>query len=180
MNSSALPPGPSPETSGVLTMKHPRWQHIYFVLAAFNLLAVCAGLYLSHRLMGIYAESVRTNREWSQRLTAYADIAQLVTAVNAPANDAFDSRDVPAESAKMEAALARFNEKMRTVREDVDVNLPVAEAKRLLRQMCKTLWMKWWSRPKEFSPSSNVTSSHRPGNALRGWIESLLRPIPPW
>jgi len=70
MSSSAWTPGSRPAASSVPAIKHPRWQHIYFGLAAFNLLTVCASLYLSHRLMVIYAESVRVNHEWSRRLPA--------------------------------------------------------------------------------------------------------------
>src|SRR5256886_7101310 len=85
--------------------------------------------------MAIYAESVRVHHQWSQRLGSYSDLGQLAAAVNAPGNEVFDSRDVAAESAKMESAFARFNEKMRAVRAQVNSDVPAAEAKRLLQQM---------------------------------------------
>ena len=135
MSSPALTPGSRPAASSVPAIKHPRWQHIYFGLAAFNLLTVCASLYLSHRLMVIYAESVRVNHEWSLRLGSFADLGQLAGAVIAPGNDVFDTHNIPAEFARMESALARFNEKMRAVRAEMNSGVPAPEAKRLLRQM---------------------------------------------
>ncbi len=116
-------------------MGRPHWQHIYFALAAFNLVTVCASLYLSYRLMAIYAESVRVNHQWSQRLGSYSDLGRLAAAVNAPGNEVFDSHDIAAESAKMESALARFNEKLRAVRTEINSDVPAAETKRLFEQM---------------------------------------------
>ena len=135
MKSSALAPGSPPEASRVPPVGRPHWQHTYFALAAFNLVTVCASLYLSYRLMAIYAESVRVNHQWSQRLGSYSDLGQLAAAVNAPGNEVFDSRDIAAESAKMESALARFNEKLRAVRTEMNSDVPAAETKRLLEQM---------------------------------------------
>lgn len=44
------------------------WHYIYFLLAAFDLLTVCAGLYLNHRITTIYTDSVAANRIWANRL----------------------------------------------------------------------------------------------------------------
>jgi len=116
-------------------MKWGRWQYVYFMLAAFDLLTVGASLYLSHRLMAIYSASVRTTHEWSERLGNYADVAQLAAAVNAPGNDVFDSRDASAESVRMESALTRFREKMGAARAEMSSHVPAAQAGSLLLQM---------------------------------------------
>ena len=136
MNSPALPPGDPPgEVSRAALSSRPGWQYLYFVLAAFDLITVCASLYLGHRFMRIYGDSVKTNHEWSRRLGSYADLAQLAAAVNAPGNDVFDSHDVAAESARMEAALARFNERLQTVRAESNSNVPPETLKGLLPRM---------------------------------------------
>src|SRR3989442_2613586 len=112
-----------------------RWQTLCFILAACNLLAVGIGLDLSHRLMAIYTESVRLNREWSNRLGSYSELGQLAAAVHAPANDVIDTQDVAAESAELDKAVARFSEKMSELREEANSPVPVTEAKALLQEM---------------------------------------------
>ena len=122
-------------TLSVLPARRARWQTLCLVLAAFNLLAVAIGLDLSHRLLAIYAESVRINREWSNRLGSYSDLGQLAAAVSAPGSDVFDTLDVAAESANLDKAMARFSEKMRELREEADSRVPVTEATALLQQL---------------------------------------------
>src|SRR5262245_59501829 len=98
---------------GTVPARRSRWKTFCFILAAFNLLAVGIGLHLSHRLMGIYAESARVNREWSNRLGSYSELSRLAAAVSAPVNDAFDTHDGAAGAATLDNALARFEAKMR-------------------------------------------------------------------
>ena len=87
---------------------NPRWYWMYFFLAALDVVTVLVSLGLNHRLMTIYTESVAVNQEWAGRLSRYADLAALAGDVNAPGNDIFDSRDVKAESARLQAALQKF------------------------------------------------------------------------
>jgi len=118
-------------TPNTLPARRPRWQTLWFVLAAFNLLAVGIGFDLSHRLMAIYADSVR-NREWANRLGSYSELGKLAAAVNAPGNDEFDTLDGAAETANLDEAMARFSEKMRELREETNSRVPVTEARALL------------------------------------------------
>ena len=106
----------------------PTWYRLYFALAAFDLLTVSFSLYLSHRLRAVHDQSVRVNQEWSQRLNRFSDVAQVGGEVNAPGNDVFDSRDVPGESARLRAALDRFNQKLATAEADLDRNVAPAHA----------------------------------------------------
>jgi hypothetical protein len=89
------------------------------VLAAFDLLTVCATLYLSHRVNAAYTESLRVNREWAEMLSRFSDLGELATKVNAPGNDAFDSHDVPAERSRVVEALAAFNTAKRARRSEL-------------------------------------------------------------
>src|SRR5437667_4669871 len=131
MNLSGSPDRASPERSSRRRAKLCRWQYFWFALAAIDLLTVCASLYVSHRLTAIHARSVRLNQDWSRRLGSYSELGQLAAAVNAPGNDLFDSHDLPGESARVESARARFNEKLSAVRAEVNLEVPVAEAKPL-------------------------------------------------
>src|SRR5438067_905724 len=82
-----------------------RWHRLLYLLAAFAVLAVCWSLYLSHQFVRIYARSVSVNQEWTDRLRECSQLGQLAARVNAPGNDVFQSHQVTAEEAKMQAAL---------------------------------------------------------------------------
>lgn len=104
-------------------VRRPRWYWLYFVLAGFDLLTISFSLYLNHRLMTIYAESVRVNQEWAVRLGRYAEIDQLAAAVNAPGNDVFDSLEVDTESQRLRAALATFEREVAAARTELLANV---------------------------------------------------------
>ncbi len=107
----------------------PKWRYIYFLLAAFDLVTVCAGLYLNHRIMGIYLASVEVNRVWADRVAAYSHLGELATDVDAPGNDVFDNRDVAKESAEMRAAVVAFDRDLAERRRELHTNLaPVVAA----------------------------------------------------
>jgi signal transduction histidine kinase/DNA-binding response OmpR family regulator/HPt (histidine-containing phosphotransfer) domain-containing protein len=98
-------------------------------------LAVGFSFDLSRRLMAIYTDSVHINREWSDRLGSYSDLGRLAAAANAPGNDVFDNRDVAAESANLDKAMARFEDKMSELREEANLRVPIKTARALLQQM---------------------------------------------
>lgn len=100
--------------------RRPRWHLLYFALAALDLLAVGGSLYLSHRLMDIYGSSVEVNQQWAGQLSAFSELSELATAVNAPGNDVFDNRDVPAERGRRDEALSAFNRYLVQLRRDLE------------------------------------------------------------
>jgi signal transduction histidine kinase len=110
----------------------PKWHYLYFLLAALDLIAVSAGLYLSHSIMSIYVRSVEANQTWAERVFAYSNLGELAAAVNAPGNDVFDSREVDVETARMQAAKNAFDAKFAALREELSTSLPPAEAAPLL------------------------------------------------
>src|SRR6267378_4598265 len=89
--------------------KPPKWRYIYFLLAAFDLVTVSAGLYLNYRIMGIYLRSVEVNRVWADRVNAYSHLGELAGDVDAPGNDVFDTRDVQKEFVRMRVAEKAFD-----------------------------------------------------------------------
>lgn len=54
----AAPASPAKRKRSASAGRPPKWHYLYFVLAALDLIAVCAGLYLSHSIMSIYERSV--------------------------------------------------------------------------------------------------------------------------
>lgn len=113
MSSSELP-----QNSRSWRLPRPKLHVIYFVLAAVDLLTICGGFYLTHQLMGIYQESVSTNQDLADRLADFAKLGDLAQLTNAPGNDVFDSRDVPAERANRDAALAQFATHLSSLQKD--------------------------------------------------------------
>ena len=48
-----------------------KWYHLYYFLAAFDVLTISASLYLNHPVLGIYSYSVEENSAWSNRVGRY-------------------------------------------------------------------------------------------------------------
>ena len=96
-----------------------RWHLLYFVLVSFDLLTVLSGLALSHEIMSIYTRSVQENQQWAERQGRYSDLGRLAMEVNAPGNDVFDSRDVKAETSRLNEARKNFDAELGATRADL-------------------------------------------------------------
>jgi signal transduction histidine kinase/DNA-binding response OmpR family regulator len=97
-----------------------RWRMVFYVLAALNLASIGGSLYVSHRIMANYLESVGTNQDWLARLTQYAAIARLVQAVNEPVRDVFSTHDISAAKDRRTVALQAFNQQLAALDAEVD------------------------------------------------------------
>jgi len=95
------------------------WYHLYFLLAAFNLLTVGAGLLLNHHLTNMIRESGAVNADWLERLGRYTEIGAAASLVNASGNDVIDGRNVSAERERMRQALTAYHEAMAAARQNV-------------------------------------------------------------
>ncbi|RZI42568.1 PAS domain S-box protein [Herbaspirillum sp. HC18] len=109
-----------------------KWHYVYFFLAAFNLLTVSAGLYLTDKIMSIYGQSIDINRIWTARAADYAHLGELAGAVNAPGNDVFDTHKVAEESARMRAALLIFDRQVASYRAELQGDVAHSESAPLL------------------------------------------------
>ena len=113
----------------------PKWLHLYFALAAFDLLTVCVSLFLNHQIMDIYRVTVEVNQRWANRLVIYDELRKLAGVVNAPGNDVFDSRAVEQESERMHKARIVFDAKLHAARDEISQDLAVTQRQALLRGM---------------------------------------------
>jgi signal transduction histidine kinase/ActR/RegA family two-component response regulator len=105
----------------------PRWHHVYFVLAAFDLITVLFSLALTHNLMSIHERSVETSRQWSQRLGAITELSDLAQAANAPGNNVFDTGNVAVERPLRDAAVAAFNARLTAIARELNANVSAEE-----------------------------------------------------
>jgi len=117
------------------TVSWARPQHIFLILATYVVLTVGASLYLNNRLGRIFSDSVKLSQQWTQRQADYSQLAQAAMDVTAPPNDVFASHDVGRESARLHAALPAFKQKMTAARQDLQNNVPRAEADLLLEKL---------------------------------------------
>ena len=105
---------------------------VYFLLAGFDLLTVGLSLLLIAQIMGIYTHSMAENQRWANRLSNFSELTLLAAAVNAPGNDFFTSRDINAETTRLDKALDNFNQKTSAVRKDLLRNVNEDQAVTLL------------------------------------------------
>jgi signal transduction histidine kinase len=100
----------------------PKVHLIYFLLAAFDLLAVGGGLYLSHRFAAVFEENVAVNQVWSRRFEDVWKLGDIISRVNTPGNHVFESNDPESERQKLNAAFQEFNATIAAIRREVMSN----------------------------------------------------------
>jgi signal transduction histidine kinase len=105
---------------------------VYYLLATFDLVTVCLGLYLINNIARIYTDSVAVNQVWAARLSDYSELSRLAAAVNAPGNDVFQTQDVDRESERLNSALTAFKRRAGEVRTDLVRNVDIDQGKDLL------------------------------------------------
>ncbi len=92
------------------------WYQLYFVLAAFELLALSLSLFLHHRTMSIWKASPSDNQDWNLLLSRFSHLDQLAAIVNTPGNDLFLSGDSETEEKKFHTARKEFDLEFISVR----------------------------------------------------------------
>ncbi len=108
---------------------------VYFALAAFDVLAVSAGLYLSNRITTIYADSALVNQQWADRQREFLQLRRLASDVNAPGNDVFDSLAPQPEAERMALARQTFDMRLDALERQLRVSVTSAQAAPLLASM---------------------------------------------
>ncbi len=116
----------------------PRWHLVYLGLAAFDIITVLISLSLSHNLMSIHARSAELNTEWAERVSAISHLGDLAQSANAPGNDIFDSRNVPLEHARLDAASLAFDAHMNGIQADLTTHISPTERIRIDRALAVT------------------------------------------
>jgi signal transduction histidine kinase len=65
--------------------------HVYFALAAFDLLAVGSGLYLNHQVNAAFTRALEVNVSWSRRFAELENIREAAETLVAPVYSVFGS-----------------------------------------------------------------------------------------
>jgi two-component system chemotaxis sensor kinase CheA len=119
------------------TAARPTWQRAYYALGGFNVLSVLAAIGLSYAAMSGFTRSVDANQEWAERSARYSELAQTVTAADAPGNDVFESRDVPREEARLRAVVATFERQHAAAVDDLQRRVAPAVAAPMLAKLAR-------------------------------------------
>ena len=93
------------------TTGRPKWHRIYYVLAAFDVFAICVSLYVNHRIMTIYVASIAADRTWVGVGNDVLQLGEWAAATDSPGNEVFQSKDVAADSEKLAAAYREFKQR---------------------------------------------------------------------
>ena len=72
--------------------------------------------------MEIFSASVTENHEWAVRLGQFGELTHLVSLVNAPGNDIFESRDPAKEASRLGSAHLAFEVKVTALRQQIEVS----------------------------------------------------------
>lgn len=83
------------------SIKTPRWHLVYYLLAAFDIVAISFSIFLNHLIMQEFSHSIDINRQWSDRLGAYTELGIRATNLNGPGNDVFNTGDTIGERQRM-------------------------------------------------------------------------------
>ena len=97
--------------------------HIYFLLAAFDLITISATLTLGHLIAGIHQSSVAENQQWITRIGRFGELSKLGAGVDGPPNDVFESRDPEGERIKMRAARQSFDMLLASLRAEAQLKV---------------------------------------------------------
>ncbi|MCC6848623.1 MAG: response regulator, partial [Deltaproteobacteria bacterium] len=108
---------------------------LYVLFAAFDILTVLVGLALNHHLVDMHRGSLAVNRRWAERLATYAELRELAAAVNAPANDVFDSKDPRGETVRLRKARRAFDDAWSEARADLEATGVTPEVQTLLHDL---------------------------------------------
>jgi len=116
----------------------PRWHLIYYVLAFFDICALCVSLYVNHRIMRIYVDSVAADRLWVDIGFDGSQLGELAASIDAPGNEVFQSRDVAGETAKLDSAYREFKARMASMIANL-TSLPTTDRTEAMLEDLKTV-----------------------------------------
>ncbi len=108
----------------------PKAHLVYFLLAAFDLLAVAGGLYLSHQVIRVFQDTVETNAKWDERLASAWGLVDTASDANAAVIGAFEAASPRHAHAQFDSKAYEFRREVQAFLDDVKGRFPGASAKR--------------------------------------------------
>jgi signal transduction histidine kinase len=116
----------------------PRLQFVYFIIAAFNLVAIFCGLYLSHRVIGVYQANVAESTNFDHQLASSWIIADAAADAQSEYVKVLNTRALEHAQSMFRTKTYEFRQEVNRLRREVPLHFdekPAAKALALLRQM---------------------------------------------
>ena len=120
----------------------PRVQFVYFLIAAFNLVAIFCGLYLSHLVIGVYQASVSESAFFDRQLTSSWVIADAASDAQSGFVTALNVKTLGQAQSIFKSKTYEFRQEINRLRAQLPLHfeeLPAKRALALLRQMDTTM-----------------------------------------
>ncbi|MGE0213403.1 MAG: sensor histidine kinase [Parvibaculaceae bacterium] len=110
----------------------PRVHLVYFLLAAFDLLAIAGGLYLSHRVIQVFESNVTSNAALDDRLMASWTVIDTASEANTAVIGAFETAGTRQAADRFHAKLYEVRTELKSFRGYVGDAFPEGAARRAL------------------------------------------------
>ena len=128
---------------GTATLKNsqnswPRVQFVYFLIAAFNLVAIFCGLYLSHLVIGVYQANVAESAFFDRQLASSWVIADSAADAQAEYVRVLNTRAIEQAQSVFKSKVYEFRQEIKRLRAQLPPHLgekPAMKALSLMRQM---------------------------------------------
>ena len=122
-------------TEEALKRKMPRWHLVYYVLAAFDVLAVAGGLFLSHRFGMVHSRSLETIGFWEQQDDSYSRMAHTVSGFDDMTDELMMAGNVALVRSRLEGGVDAFRKRLQDSRTALTAAARRHETGPLLRQL---------------------------------------------
>lgn len=108
----------------------PKVHLVYFFLAAFDLIAVVGGLFLTHQVIAVFRSNVEANAEWDGRLMAAWTMMETSMDANATVLSALEAAATGGAQVQFRSKLVEFRRETQHFRSYVDSRFPEGAARR--------------------------------------------------
>ena len=108
-----MAPEPPPIAAAI---SRPRWHRVYYVLAAFDVFTVALSLIVTWRMVNNFSGTIANNVAWVQVVDHAWELSRLAAAIDAPANDLFESQDLHKEIDRIQLAAQQFDAEIAALR----------------------------------------------------------------
>ena len=120
----------------------PRVQFVYFLIAAFNLVAIFCGLYLSHLVIGVYQVNVNESLFFDRQLTSSWVIADAASDAQSEFVKVLNTKALGQAQSMFKSKTYEFRQEINRLRAQLPLHFdekPAKKALALLRQMDTTM-----------------------------------------
>ncbi len=118
-------------------LNRPSYQYFYFVLATFDLLAICLALMFGNRVVNSSLSALNEDRSWAYRQGIYSELTRGANQCRQPAHDAVQARNTELAAQQFAQNLRAFREDLDRVRFEAQTHMPASHLADLMRRFSR-------------------------------------------